>query len=364
MLNSSESKIVNIEKEFLSKPMIKIFGPCSAESESQVLSIAKYIKENYPDAIYRAGVWKPRTRPNSFEGVGEKALEWLKKVKSEYQLKTAVEVANAQHVEAALNAGIDILWIGARTTVSPFSVQEIANALRGVEIPIYVKNPVSPDLDLWMGAIERIQAVGIKEVSAIHRGFHSSEKSIYRNIPKWEIPIELKSRMPEIKLICDPSHISGNRELISYVAQKAIDLDMDGLMIETHIDADNALSDAKQQLYPNQLIEVIGNLIFRNSSSTNEEFNSNLNKLRTIIDDVDEQIVKILGERLKLVEQIGFFKKENNVTILQIERWKEILKNAIVSGKENNISEEFISKIYQLIHDESIKIQTEIMNKK
>jgi len=256
------------------------------------------------------------------------------------------------------------LWIGARTTVSPFSVQEIANALRGVDIPIYVKNPVSPDLDLWMGAIERIQAVGIKDVSAIHRGFHSSEKTVYRNIPKWEIPIELKSKMPEIKLICDPSHISGNRELIAYVAQKAIDLDMDGLMIETHIDADNALSDAKQQLYPNQLIEVIGNLIFRNASSNNEEFNINLNKLRTVIDEVDEQIVKILAERLKLVERIGFFKKENNVTILQIERWKEILKNAINTGKLNNVSDEFISKIYQLIHDESIKIQTEIMNKK
>ncbi len=346
----------NVEKPYL------ISGPCSAESESQMLQIARQISEYFPNNIFRAGIWKPRTRPNSFEGVGDVGLKWMQRVKEETGMLTATEVANALHVEKCLKHNIDILWIGARTVVNPFSVQEIADALKGTDIPVFIKNPINPDLQLWIGALERINNAGIKKLAAIHRGFHSFEKMPFRNDPKWELVIELKALCPQLPILCDPSHICGNPELLPYVAQKALDLAMDGLMIESHFNPKIALSDSKQQITPSLLFELLSNLSLRDLTSENLEFKNVLNELRQVIDKIDDDILNVMSTRMSVARQIGSFKKDNQVTILQITRWQEILKNQLKRGKIMGLSQVFIKKLYQLIHNESIRIQNEAMN--
>jgi chorismate mutase len=343
------------------KPLL-IAGPCSAESEEQMLDTAKQIAAFYPNSIFRAGIWKPRTRPNTFEGIGDIGLEWMKTVKEQTGLQTATEVANAEHVEKCLKAGIDILWIGARTTVNPFSVQDIADALRGVDIPVLVKNPINPDLQLWAGALERVNNAGIKKLAAIHRGFHSFDNSPFRNSPKWELPIELKTSCPQLPVICDPSHISGTPELIPYIAQKAMDLDMDGLMIETHNDPSVALSDAKQQVKPFQLKEIIDDLNIRSSTIDNPEFRDKLDELRAIIRQLDNDLLEVLSKRMAISMQIGEYKRDNSVTILQVAHWKKLFEESLNTGNVLGLPEEFIKGLYQLIHDESIRRQTEVMN--
>ena len=343
------------------KPYL-ISGPCSAESESQMLQIARQISEYFPNNIFRAGIWKPRTRPNSFEGVGDVGLKWMKSVKEETGMLTATEVANAFHVEKCLQHNIDILWIGARTVVNPFSVQEIADALKGTDIPVFIKNPINPDLQLWIGALERINNAGIKKLAAIHRGFHSFEKMPFRNDPKWELVIELKSLCPQLPIFCDPSHICGNAELLPYIAQKALDMAMDGLMIESHFNPKIALSDSKQQITPSLLFELLSNLSIRDLTSENLEFKNVLNELREVIDKIDDDILNVMSTRMSVARQIGSYKKDNQVTILQITRWQEILKNQLKRGKIMGLSQVFIKKLYQLIHNESIRIQNEAMN--
>lgn len=343
------------------RPLI-ISGPCSAETESQVLTTAKAIAAIDTNIIYRAGIWKPRTRPNAFEGMGNKALTWLKRVKEETGMLVATEVAKAQHVEACLKAGIDILWIGARTTVNPFSVQEIADALKGTNIPILVKNPVTPDLQLWIGALERINAAGITKLAAIHRGFHTGVASGFRNDPKWELAIELRTLLPDLPIICDPSHICGNTELIPYIAQKALDLDMHGLMIETHCIPQMALSDAKQQLKPEQLSDLLNRLVIRRADSDNLAFQTKLEQLRASINKTDEELLHLLMNRMITAEKIGAYKKENNVTILQTNRWESLLNDRLNTAQMMGLSEEFVRSLYVLIHDESIRKQNEVMN--
>lgn len=342
------------------KPLI-ISGPCSAETEKQVLETAQQLK-NIGITIFRAGIWKPRTRPGSFEGVGDKGLEWLKKVKEETGMLVTTEVANIKHINKALNAGIDILWIGARTTTNPFAIQEIADALKGIDIPVLIKNPVNPDVDLWVGAIERINKAGIKRIGAVHRGFSSYDNSIYRNIPQWQICIDLQREIPELLMINDPSHISGKPELIYPISQKAMDLNFDGLMIESHINPSKALSDAKQQITPNTLKELINSIIIRDVSPNNASIDS-LENLRHQIDNVDDDLLDLLKQRMDISANIGQYKKENNMTILQHNRWNEILQRNISKGLENNLNEDFVSKIYKVIHQESINKQTSIMNK-
>ncbi len=341
--------------------LVTIAGPCSAESPEQ---LDKTVSQLFAQGIktIRAGVWKPRTRPNQFEGKGEEALKWLQELKGQYDVKIAVEVASVQHVELALKYGIDILWIGARTTVNPFGVQEIADALRGTAIPVMVKNPVNPDLSLWMGAIERINGAGIKEISAIHRGFSSFQETRFRNPPMWQIPIELKAKLGNIPLICDPSHIAGNREMLFEISQKALDLNYDGLMIETHHDPDSALSDAQQQITPDTLSDLLGKLQIRNVSSTDTVFINQLDELRDKVDHLDREIIEAIAARMKIVEQIGSYKRDNNVTILQMDRWKEIIDSRPEWGGILDLSPELILDIYKLIHQESIKQQTEIFN--
>ena len=352
--------MMEIKKQEFTKPLI-IAGPCSAESQEQLLTTAQGLKDKA--TIFRAGVWKPRTRPNSFEGVGEKALEWLKVVKQETALKVATEVANAQHVEACLKAGIDVLWLGARTTVNPFYVQEIAESLRGVDINVMVKNPLHPELSLWVGAIERLKQVGVSQLSAIHRGFFTLEKSAFRNEPKWEIPIKLKRLIPDLPIVCDPSHISGAPQMLGEVSQTAMDLNMDGLMIETHHNPSVALSDAQQQITPVELTLLLDNLILRTSTNTNTEFRTLLNKLRLEIDSIDKKLVDIVGQRTEIVREIGRYKKENAVTILQIERWFEILKTRKDWGEDSNLDPQMIGELFELIHKHSVLTQTHILNK-
>jgi chorismate mutase len=344
------------------KPIV-ISGPCSAESEQQVLSTAKELANTGKVNVLRAGIWKPRTRPNSFEGMGEIGLEWLKLAKEETGLPITTEVANAQHVELCLKYGVDILWIGARTTVNPFSVQEIADALKGVDIPIMIKNPINPDLQLWIGALERMNQAGITKLAAIHRGFSGFEKTPFRNTPKWEIPIELKRLYPELDIICDPSHIAGNRELLPLICQKALDLDMTGLMIESHIQPNIALSDAQQQITPETVDKMIGELVIREANTSNTEFRDLLSDLRTQIDDLDENIIQQLSSRMGIAEQIGAFKRDNNVTILQVNRWDEVVQKRVAAGAAMGLSEEFVKKFLQLVHKESIRRQTTVMNK-
>lgn len=312
--------------------------------------------------IIRAGIWKPRTRPNSFEGLGEPALKWLKQAGKSVGKPVAVEVANTSHVEACLREEIDMLWIGARTTVNPFSVQEIANALRGVDIPVFVKNPINPDLQLWVGALERLNQAGIKKLAAIHRGFSSFEKSPFRNIPMWEIPIELKTLYPDLPIFCDPSHIGGNRELVPLIAQKALDLAMSGLMIEAHENPAQALSDPEQQLSVDGLVHLLEELTMRSPSTNNPEFENKLEELRSLIDAIDEELIQKLGKRMAIAEMIGEYKKENNVTVLQLERWEYILENRTALALPLDLSPEFAKELLQAIHKESIRKQTEIMN--
>ncbi len=344
------------------KPLL-IAGPCSAESEEQMLITASQIAAFYPNAIFRAGIWKPRTRPNMFEGIGDIGLQWMQAVKKETGLLTSTEVANAEHVEKCLKHGIDILWIGARTTVNPFSVQEIADALKGVDIPVFVKNPIYPDLQLWAGALERINNAGIKKIAAIHRGFHSYDNGPFRNSPKWELAIELKTACPELPVICDPSHIGGTPELIPYLAQKAMDMDMDGLMIETHIHPKEAWSDAKQQITPFELKEIISDLHIRSASFTNSDLQTKLDELRSIIQKLDNDLLELLAKRMALSTQIGEYKRDNNVTILQVAHWKQLIETSISKAGQLNLPKDFIKGLYQLIHDESIRRQTNVMNK-
>ncbi len=345
------------------KPLI-ISGPCSAESEAQMVNTAKQLAALKKVHVLRAGIWKPRTRPDQFEGAGEPGLEWLMAAKKETGLPVSTEVANAAHVEACLKAGVDILWVGARSTVNPFSVQEIADALKGVDIPVMVKNPVNPDLELWIGALERLNRAGITKMAAIHRGFSSFDKSgPFRNAPMWDLPIELKVRHPELEIICDPSHICGQRELIPFIAQKALDLDMSGLMIESHINPAVALSDAKQQLTPSALGKLLSELIVRSASSQDKQFKDKLTVLREEIDKIDDEIMNYLAARMKISENIGQYKRDNKVTILQVTRWEEIIETRLAQGNAMGLSEEFVNNMLKLIHQESILVQQKVMNK-
>ncbi len=343
------------------KPLI-IAGPCSAESEEQMLATGNALK-SHQNILFRAGVWKPRTRPNNFEGIGRIGLTWLKIVKEETGLATTTEVANAFHVEEALKQDVDVLWIGARTTVNPFAVQEIANALKGVDIPLMIKNPLNPEVNLWVGAIERFADAGLTKLAAIHRGFFAYNNTKYRNIPQWQLAIELRRRVPGIPMICDPSHIAGKSSLIYEVSQKAIDMNYDGLMIETHINPEKALSDNNQQVTPKQLNEILGKLVVRQAKIEDPVFKSSLDQLRIEIDDLDYELLDVLKRRMNVAEKIGIHKKENKVTILQSNRWEELLKTRIQHGVDNGLTEEFMNKVLKAIHQESINRQTKVMNK-
>src|SRR5690606_3303771 len=338
------------------KPCI-ISGPCSAETEEQMVATAKQLAATGKVHALRAGIWKPRTRPGQYEGAGASGLEWLIQAKKETGLPVTTEVANAAHVEACLKAGVDILWVGARTTVNPFSVQEVADALKGVDIPVMVKNPVNPDLELWIGSLDRLNKAATTKLPAIHRGFSSSEKGPFRNAPMWDIAIELKTRIPDLDLICDPSHIAGNRDLIGLICQKALDLDMAGLMIESHINPDAAWSDAKQQVTPSSLSQIIESLVVRTPSSDNKSFKDTLSILREQIDNLDDEIMQQLSARMKISEKIGQYKKENNVTILQVTRWEEIIQSRLALGKAMGLYPNFMTELLKLIHQESIQVQ-------
>jgi len=334
-----------------------IAGPCSAETEDQVMATARDLAGVGID-LFRAGIWKPRTRPGAFEGKGAEALPWLQRVKLETGLKTTIEVATAQQVEIALHHGMDVLWIGARSTANPFSVQEIADALKGVDIPVMVKNPINPDIELWIGAIERLQTAGIREIAAIHRGFSVYAKTMIRNEPYWGIPIELRRRLPEIPLFCDNSHICGNRTDLREVAQYAVDLNYDGLMTETHCDPDNAWSDAHQQITPSEYKRLIDTLELKSETTDDEAFLQRLDHIRHLIDNLDVEVLNLLARRMKLSEEIGRHKKHNRVSILQVARWNEILEKAKDLGRERGLSEGFISNYLEAVHQESILRQS------
>ena len=341
------------------KPFV-IAGPCSVETPQQLDATVGQLVEKGIEVI-RGGVWKPRTRPNSFEGVGEIALPWIKDVKQKYGVKFATEVATPYHVEKALEFGMDILWVGARSTVNPFTVQEIANALKGVDIPVLVKNPVNPDLALWIGALERINQAGIKKLGAIHRGFSNFNDHTYRNSPLWQIPLELKTRYPYLPLINDPSHICGKRDLIPMIAQMALDLDMEGLIIESHVRPDEAWSDAAQQLTPDALNELLSQLHVPNPSAENPIFKSKLELIREQIDEVDRALLATLSQRMKLVEQAGIFKKENDVALFQIDRWKKVFQSRPEWAVQMDLNPDFIKELFRIIHVESIREQSKQM---
>jgi len=343
------------------KPLI-ISGPCSAESEQQLMETGRALATIPEVKLFRAGIWKPRTRPDIFEGVGAVGLEWLKNLKAETGLKTCVEVANPQHVEACLKNNVDVLWIGARTTVNPFSVQELADSLKGVDIPVMVKNPLHPDLKLWIGAFERLNQVGINKLLAIHRGFYTYEKTPYRNLPMWEIPIELKRLVPNLAVITDPSHICGNRELLQSISQKAMDLAMDGLMLESHINPNAALTDASQQLEPKNLKKLLDQLVLRQEYGT-QDFENLLEKLRFEIDHIDKELLTILARRVEKIKEIGHYKKENNITVLQMDRLRQMMISRLKMGKKLGLDNKFVLKMLQLVHKDSIQIQTQIMLK-
>jgi len=345
--------------EYHGKPLV-IAGPCSAETEEQVMQTAYKIAAIPNVKIFRAGIWKPRTRPGGFEGVGKEGLLWLKRVKEETGLLTTVEVAKPQHITDAVEAGIDILWIGARTIVNPFSVQELAEAMTGIDVPLLIKNPVNPDLKLWIGAIERFYKTGHHRIAAVHRGFSQIEKSGYRYPPIWEIPIELMRLMPGLPLICDPSHISGSAPMVRSVSQQALDLEMQGLMIETHIDPSHALTDARQQLSPAMLEEVLNSLVIR-QSGVSFEVERNLELLRNEIDKIDDQMLYLLEKRMEISEEMGEYKYDHNITILQIRRWKELYADRMNKGRERNLNAGFLSNLLKLVHEESIRIQTNVM---
>ncbi len=344
----------------LGHPLV-VAGPCSAETEEQVLKIAHELKDT-DVSYYRAGIWKPRTRPGNFEGVGAIGLKWLQKVKEETGLKTATEVANRAHVDLALEYDVDMLWIGARSTVSPFIVQEIADALEGTDKIVLVKNPVNPDLSLWLGAVERLHSANIEKLGVIHRGFSTYEKTKYRNIPEWQLAIELQTRFPDLPIINDPSHITGKRDMIFDVSQTALDLNFDGLMIETHYDPDNAWSDAAQQVTPKKLVQIMKDLRIRKETDEEAEYKNSLSNLRAQIDVLDNQLIDLLGKRMKVSDGIGALKKQKNVAVLQSNRWNAILGNMILEGEQRGLSEEFILKMFKAIHQESINHQEKIIN--
>ncbi len=342
------------------RPLV-IAGPCSAESKEQVMSTATQLKE-MGIQIFRAGIWKPRTRPNTFEGVGIEGLHWLKKVQHELGMLTATEVANANHVFEALKCNVDILWIGARTTANPFAVQEIADALNGVHIPVMIKNPVNPDVELWIGAFERLNQAGIKKLAAIHRGFSSYGKTLYRNDPHWQIPIELKRRIPNVPMITDPSHICGNRDMLLEVSQEAMDLNFEGLIVETHCNPEKALSDASQQITPKEFSVLLSKLILRQATVDNTAISHSLEDLRAQVDKFDDNLLEILCKRMQVSDRIGMVKKENNITVLQSGRWNQLLTKRIQDGVSRGLSEDFVAKVFRAIHEESINHQMKIMN--
>ena len=336
-----------------------IAGPCSAESKEQLLNTASELK-NLNIKYFRAGIWKPRTRPGEFEGVGSIGLKWLQEVKSTFGISVATEVANTKHVEETLKAGIDMLWLGTRTTTNPFQIQEIAEALRGVTIPVMIKNPINPDLKLWLGAFERFRMCGVENLSAIHRGFSIYERIKYRNNPNWQIAIDFKHEMPETALICDPSHIAGKRFYVQEISQKALDLNFDGLFIESHFNPDKALTDSEQQLSPTELKSMIKNLIVRQRINADED---EINEYRNQIDLYDENLIQILKKRMEISEKIGAFKAKHNLSILQSARWEELLLNNLNKAQKENLSEQFALQIFKLIHQESINIQEDILSK-
>jgi 3-deoxy-7-phosphoheptulonate synthase len=366
MLKSTMEKKTEItllkDWEIYNQRPLVISGPCSAETETQVMETARQLAATGKVDVFRAGIWKPRTRPNSFEGIGQAGLGWLKQVKQSYALPVAVEVATEKHVYEALKFGIDVLWIGARTTVNPFAIQAIADALRGVDVMVFVKNPINPELDLWIGAIERLNSVGIKKIGAIHRGFSAYEKMAFRNQPRWQIPIDLRQQIPEIPLICDPSHMGGKKAYILDLSQKSMDLNFDGLMIESHIDPDNAWSDKRQQITPAELDELLGKLILRDTATEDSNFLHTLEELRSQIDNYDDQLFDILESRMLVAETIGRYKKEHNITILQSVRWNEIVNKATARGEKRGLAHEFITTVLKAIHQESINHQMKIMN--
>jgi chorismate mutase len=355
--------IINVREWLPSvKPPLIIAGPCSAESESQVMTAAIALAKIPQVRVFRSGIWKPRTRPGAFEGVGSIGLKWMQRVRKETGLLVTVEVASPRHVEEALDHNIDILWIGARTAVNPFSIQEISEALKGVDIPVMVKNPLNPDIKTWLGAIERMNQTGIKKLIAVHRGFSFFNRTPFRNAPMWEIPIELKRLYPDLPVITDPSHICGNRELILSTAQKALDLEMNGLMIEVHPDPANALTDKNQQITPEQLKNIILKLIVRKESGS-IDFANKLEELRSEIDKLDEELIDILARRMMIVEEIGYYKKENKITILQLKRWRQLIHDRIEAGVKLGLSKEFILKLLESLHEETIQRQIDVMNR-
>jgi chorismate mutase len=335
-----------------------IAGPCSAETEEQVITTAKQLAEKGCH-MFRAGVWKPRTKPGGFEGHGEPALKWMAEVKQETGMLVGTEVATPDHVELAMKYGLDILWIGARTTANPFAMQQLADAMQGLDIPVLVKNPVNPDLELWIGAMERINQAGVKKLAAIHRGFSSFEKSMYRNAPMWQIPIELRRRIPNLPIVCDPSHMGGKRELIAPLSQQALDLGFDGLMIESHCDPDNAWSDAKQQVTPEIADYIVGLLVARATTFTTE----GIKILRQQIDGIDNELMELLSKRMRVCREIGQYKKEHNITVLQAKRYNEILDKRGAQGLLMGMGDKFVKEIFEHIHEESVRQQLEIINK-
>lgn len=361
-MQATQTNMKEIVQQVWNKRPIIISGPCSAETEEQVLETAQRLAKTGKVDMLRAGIWKPRTRPGMFEGIGTKGLPWLQQAKKLTGLPVTVEVATGKQVEDALTFDVDVLWIGARTTVNPFSVQEVADALRGVDIPVLIKNPINPDLELWTGAVERVAKAGIKQLGLIHRGFSSYGNTEYRNAPMWHLAIEMKRRNPEMLLINDPSHICGRRDILLDVAQRAINLDFDGLMIESHIDPDNAWSDAKQQVTPEKLAEMLGEIVWRKEDIASEEFHAALEKLRQQINHLDDELMQILSQRMRIAEKIGEYKKNNNITILQTNRWNEILERAFRKGEKLGLSKEFITKYFDAVHMESINHQNRIMN--
>jgi len=358
---TSAPEIIPI-KEWLgaSDPPLVISGPCSAESEKQVRDTALALTAIPQVKVFRAGIWKPRTRPGAFEGVGVEGLTWLQKVKADTGLKVTVEVANPLHVRQALDHGVDILWIGARTVVNPFSVQEIAEAIQAMDVPVMVKNPLNPDLKTWLGALERIRSAGIRKLVAVHRGFSFFSRSPFRNAPMWEIPIELKRLWPDLPVLNDPSHICGQTSSLAEISQKALDLEMNGLMIETHIRPEEALTDRRQQITPGQLKTMLQMLVIR-SEAGEKGFLDKLEELRSEIDKLDEEMIGILARRMAVIEEIGKFKKENRITILQLKRWNQIIRERVDTGIRMNLNREFILKLLEIIHDESIQRQIDVM---
>ncbi len=339
-----------------------VSGPCSLETEEQVLETARLLAKDHRVHVFRGGVWKPRTRPGSFEGVGSVGLKWLQMVKEETGLLVGTEVANAQHTEEALKAGVDVLWIGARSTASPFVVQEIADVIKGTDSIVMIKNPVNPDAQLWMGAVERVYRAGIKNIVGIHRGFTPFRETKYRNYPNWKTFIELRRLLPNLPVICDPSHIAGKREYLFEIAQKAFDMGMDGLMLESHRDPSVALSDAAQQLTPANLAKLLDNLVIRYENASNPDFENQLEVLRNRIDSIDSEILELLASRVDIVKEIGKYKRENNVTALQMNRWSQLMENRVKTGKSMDLNETFIKILFQLIHEDSVRMQTEILD--